>query len=168
VAAALAFRGGDGGSNARETAELRTLVDRIENVLAQSAQGRTEIAGALAAGLRCTISHREAAARIASVADNRQSILDQLSGFQTPTQEADEVLSLLQQSLQHSIEADRHYRDGFSALPPASPCPLPPGHAFDLARASNAEASAAKKRFVAAFDPLARRFGRRAWSAGEI
>ena len=170
LAAALLLRAADdrSGSSGREAAELRTLVDRIENVLTQSAAGRAEIAGALAAGLECTISHREAGARIASVADNRQSVLDQLSGFQAPTQEADEILSLLQQSLQHSIEADRHYRDGFFALPPTSPCPLPAGHAFDLARASNANATAAKKRFVAAFDPLARRFGRRAWSAGEI
>jgi hypothetical protein len=39
---------------------------------------------------------------------------------------------------------------------------------FRLARALDESASAAKRRFVEAFDPLARRFGRRRWSAGEF
>jgi serine/threonine-protein kinase len=165
LAAVLVLRGGS-GSNAAETAELRTLVDRVENVLGQAAAGRVEISSALAAGLHCTISHREAAVRIASVADNRQSVLDQLGGLQAPTPEADRMVTLLQQSLQHSIEADRHYRDAFFAAPPG--CPVRNGDALRLARASDASATAAKRRFVAVFDPLAERFGSRTWSAGDF
>jgi hypothetical protein len=170
LAAVLVLRGAEGGSgtSAAEAAELRTLVSRIENVLTQAAAGRREIAAALTAGFECTISHREAGTRIASVADNRQSVLDQLSGFRAPTREADQVVTLLQQSLQHSIEADRHYRDGFFAVPSGTRCPLHVNRGFTLARESDVSATAAKRRFVAAFDPLARRFGRRTWSAGEI
>jgi predicted Ser/Thr protein kinase len=167
VAAFLATRESDGGANS--AAELRPFVNRIENVLEQSAAGRREIATALTGGFNCSISPREAGTRIESVADNRQSILQQLGSLQAPTGQADNVVTLLQQSLQHSIEADRHYRDGFFAVAEAKAgCPLPPNANFRLAGRSDAQATAAKKRFAAAFDPLAERLHRRVWSAGEI
>jgi hypothetical protein len=140
------------------------FVDRVENVLRQSADGRREIRAALSAGLRCSISASEAARRIGSVADNRQSVLDQLGGLATPTQRAADAATLLQRALQASIEADRHYRDGFRAVRNAR-CPVPRNRDFRLAASSDAQATAAKRRFVTAFDPLARRFGRRIWTA---
>jgi serine/threonine protein kinase len=146
-------------------AELAPFVNRIENVLTQSASGRQEIASALDAGLHCRISNAEAARRIDSVADNRQSVLQQLGSLTGPTGEADRVVTLLQQSLQHSIEADRHYRDGFRST---DTCPLPKNPSFTLAAGSDRKATTAKELFVARFDPLARRLGRRAWSAGEF
>jgi serine/threonine protein kinase len=165
VAGILATR--DGGTNT--TAELRPFVNRIENVLEQSAAGRREIATALRGGFDCSISPREAGRRIESVADNRQSILQQLGSLRAPTGQADDVVTFLQQALQHSIEADRHYRDGFVAVAEGkSGCPLPPDPNFRLARSSDVRATAAKKRFTAAFDPLAERLHRRVWSAGEI
>ena len=168
AAAVIALAGSDGGSNT-DTARLRTFVDRIENVLEQSAAGRDEIDSALKAGVNCSISPHEAGQRIDSVADNRQSILQQLGSLQTPTREADDVVTLLQQALQQSIEADRHYRDGFfSAVEPKRDCPLPPNPNFRLAAESDTRATAAKNRFVAAFDPLAQRFHRRTWSVSEI
>ena len=66
-----------------------------------------------------------------------------------------------------AIEADRHYRDGFFSVPRPG-CPLPRNANFDLASKSDAQATAAKRRFVAAFDPLAGRFDRRVWSASEF
>ena len=153
-----------GGSAA---AKLQTLVDRIENVLGQSAAGRRELATALTAGFNCSISPSAAGQRIASVADSRQRILDQLGSLQAPTQQADEAVRLLRLALQRSIEADRHYRDGFLSLVTTG-CPLPTNPSFELAKKSDVLASAAKQRFVAAFDPLAIRFHRRTWSANEI
>lgn len=155
-------------TGAPAAAELRTFVDRIENVLKQSAAGRRELGAALTAGFDCSISAREAGRRIARVVDKRQSILNQLGNLQTPTQQAVDVVTLLQRALQQSIEADRHYRDGFFAVAPSTSCPLPPNRNFELARKSDARATAAKERFVAAFDPLAKRFHRRTWSASEI
>jgi len=163
--AVLATRGSHNSPPA--SAKLRTFVDRIENVLQQSADGRHEIAAALAAGFNCSVSPHEAGQRIASVADNRQSILEQLGTLQTPTPQADDVVTVLQQALQQSIEADRHYRDGFFAVQ-ATRCPLPTNSSFRLAAQSDARATTAKKQFVAAFDPLAARFGRRTWSEAEI
>jgi serine/threonine protein kinase len=164
--AILATRGsGESGSS---TSDLLPFVNRIENVLQQSASGRTEIASALQAGLDCSITPDEAARRIDSVADNRQSILQQLSGYTAPTSQTDELVTNLQRALQHSIEADRHYRDGFLGFPPNATCPLPASSSFDLASRSDREATAAKTLFVAGFDPLARRLSRRTWTAAEF
>jgi Protein kinase domain len=163
AAAGLSLHGS--GSDGQD-AKLRTFVDRIENVLEQSAGGREQISAALDAAFDCSMAPRAAGRQIASVADNRQSILLQLGTFQTPTEQADEVVTLLQGALQHSIEADRHYRDGLFAVAPT--CPLPRNASFRLAATSNAEATTAKKRFVRAFNPLADQFGRRTWSAGGI
>ena len=100
------------------------------------------------------------------MADNRQSILQQLGSLQAPTGQADDVVTLLQQALQHSIEADRHYRDGFFSIAQANVgCPVPPTASFRLAAQSNTRATSAKKRFVSIFNPLAGRFNRRTWSA---
>jgi serine/threonine protein kinase len=164
--AVLATRGSD-EPNAND-AELRPFVNRIENVLQQSAGGRSQISAALRAGLDCEITPEEAARRIDSVADNRQSVLQQVSGFTAPTTQADELLTTLQAALQHSIEADRHYRDAFIGFPPNATCPLPASPDFDLATRSDREATLAKERFVADFDPLAERLGQRRWTAAEF
>jgi serine/threonine-protein kinase len=170
AAAVLVTRGssGESGTDGPTAVQLLTFVDRIENVLQQSAGGRQEIGAALASGLKCSISAREAGRRIASVADNRQSILEQLGALQTPTAQAGSLVTLLQQALQESIETDRHYRDGFLAIQATAACPLPTNPSFELAAKSNARATAAKERFVAAFNPLAERLQRRKWLASEF
>ena len=163
-------RGSGGGSNppARpaDVTGLRTFVDRVENVLEQSAAGRREVAAALTAGSRCAISPQETGRRIASVADNRQSVLEQLGGLRAPTADAAAAVTLLQRALQDSIEADRHYRDGFLAVTNAR-CPVPQNQDFQLASAMDVRATKAKQQFVKAFNPLAKRFGRRTWTAGQ-
>ena len=166
--AAVTLTRDSGGVSTTEgsvSADTGTFVDRIENVLEQSAAGRREIRAALNAGLSCSISPDEAARRISSVADNRQSILQQLGSLQTPTQETDGIVTLLQRALQQSIEADRHYRDGFLEIQAGMRCPLPSNPSFELAAKSDKLATVAKKRFVAAFDPLARERDRPTWSA---
>jgi Protein kinase domain len=148
-------------------AEVRTFVDRVENVLTQSSAGRKEIGAALTAGFDCTIAPGDAARRIASVADNRQSILVQLGTLDAPTPETEEAVTLLQSALQHSIEADRHYRDGFLAVAPGE-CAKPDAPDFVRAAASNHRADAAKEAFAERFNELARGAGRKTWSPDEI
>jgi DNA-binding winged helix-turn-helix (wHTH) protein len=168
AAVVLGTTGSENGARTTKaaTAKERTFVDRVENVLEQAESGRQEIRVALTAGLNCSISPHEAGQRIASVADNRQSILGQLGNLQTPTQQAADAVTFLQQALQQSIEADRHYRDGFfTTAQTNSGCPVPSNASFRLAAESNARATSAKKRFVSIFNPLAGRFHRRTWSA---
>jgi serine/threonine-protein kinase len=164
LAAVLATRSSHGGAG---SAKLRTFVERVENVLEQSASGRQEISSALTAGLNCSISPGDAAQRIASVADNRESILVQLGNFATPNADADRVVTLLQRALQLSIEADRHYRDGFATVTRTT-CPLQRNADFTLAARADAQATKAKQRFAVAFDPLASRYGLRTWTARDF
>ena len=169
AAIVIATRGHGSGHAQASTALQRTFVDRVENVLEQAQEGRREIATALAAGFNCTISPHEAGQRIASVADNRQSILGQLGIFAPPSQPADDAVTFLQQALQQSIEADRHYRDAFfEAAQSGAGCPPPQNASFRLAASSNARATSAKRRFVAVFNPLASRFGRQTWAPAEF
>ena len=168
VVAVLVTRNSEGSSTTQAPTDtgIGTFVDRIENVLEQSAAGRREIRAALSSGFGCSISPDEAARRISSVADNRQSILQQLGSLEAPTPETEEIVTLLQRALQQSIEADRHYRDGFLEVQAGTRCPLTRTAGFDLAAKSDKLATVAKKRFVAAFNPFARENGRPTWSAG--
>ena len=74
----------------------------------------------------------------------------------------------MQDAFRESLAADRHYRDGFLAAGAGTRCPVPTNSGFELAKRSDARATAAKQRFVAAFNVLAKRVNRRTWSAGEI
>jgi alpha-tubulin suppressor-like RCC1 family protein len=149
------------------TAALRSFADRIGGILRQSAAGRRALARALTAGFTCASPHRMTAARVDRVVANRRGLLRQLATLEAPGAHAGQAVRLLRQALQHSVEADVLYRDGFRALG-TSGCPLPPNRSFTLARRSDTSASAAKRRFVAVYNPLARRVGRRTWSADEI
>ena len=145
---------------------LAPFVDRIENVLRQSASGRQEIARTLSDAAGCKISNADAARRIGSVAENRQSILQQLGSLTAPTPATDQMATLLQRSLQNSIEADRHYHDAYLS---SSTCPIPiPNPNFTLAAASDRRATTAKELFVARFDPLATSLHRKTWTAAQF
>ena len=148
-----------------DDASLAPFVDRVENMLTQSAAGRREIAAALSDANKCKTSNAAAAERIDSVATNRQSILQQLGSMTAPTPATDRMLTLLQRGLQNSIEADRHYGAGLRS---SASCPAPKNPNFTLAAASDRAATTAKELFVARFDPLATSLHRRAWSAGEF
>jgi hypothetical protein len=167
LAAAGAFwlhgRGGGDG-------QLRTFVDRVENLLEQSSSGRADVGAAIAAGLKCEISPRLAAERITSAAEgNRQSVLLQLGPLPQPTAAARQAITKLQLAIAKSIEADRHYRDGFVAVG-ATPRPCTFAQNADFAQAGrfDQQATAAKVQFVDLFNPLAARFGARRWKAGEF
>jgi len=164
IAAVLVTR----GSGTEGQAADQAFLDRMGNVLDQSAAGRREIRDALTAGRNCSISPSEAARRIASVADNRQSILGQLGALPTPTPETATLVTLLQRALQESIEADRHYRDGFLALGDTATCPLPGNRDFDLAAQVDRRATAAKVRFAKAYNRLARQNGAPTWSPDDF
>ena len=148
-----------------EATSLAPFVDRVENVLEQSASGRQEIARALSDASQCKTSNADVARRIGSVAENRQGILQQLGSLTAPTPATDRMLTLLQRSLQNSIEADRHYHDAYLS---SSTCPIPKNPSLVLAAASDRRATTAKELFVGQFDRLATRLDRKAWTAGQF
>jgi predicted Ser/Thr protein kinase len=157
---------GRGGSDD----QLRTFVDRVENLLDQSSSGRADVSAAIAAGLKCSIPPRLAAERIGSAAEgNRQSVLLQLGTVPQRTAAERLAITRLQRAIGKSIEADRHYGDFFTAVGVTPhPCAFPQNADFAQASRFDRQATAAKVAFVDLFDPLAARFGARQWKASEF
>jgi hypothetical protein len=157
VAATLLLRGGG-------NSELQSFVLKMENFLAQSRPGRKQVRGTIQAALSCKLSPATTEARLDSVTRNRQSLLDQIAALHVPPgREALRASDLLQTAIAASIAVDGFYRDWFRAHPTCPRGSPPPS-----LRAADARATKLKQRFLAAFNPLARRFGQREWKVDEF
>ena len=167
AAGAAAVALSHGGSSPPNDHELRTFVSRLENFLAQSRDGRRAVTAAVDDGFHCRLTPREAAEHLNRVQRNRQSLLQQIAAVGVPDDAgARQASDLLQKAAQASITADWHYRDWFLAQERCGP----PDDSPELRNALVADrrATLAKRSFVAEFNPLARRVGERAWTAGEF
>src|SRR5947208_2462373 len=164
AAIALTVGGSSGNSS---SAELRSFVDKLENFLVQSRDGRRTVAAAVGGASRCTLSPSAAVTRLNQVQRNRQSLLQQAAALAVPnTEQALRASDLLQQSIHASFTADGHYSDWLAGRKRCGP----PGKSPELtaAHAADAQATRTKRMFVDAFNPLARRFHRRTWAADEF
>jgi len=171
VAAALVARDNDTKGAApppttnHSQAQLRSFVFTLENFLQQSHEGRVEALRVLRGAFDCSLSPGVAAAQLDSVQENRQSLLEQLAALHVP--ENDEALRIsdrLQKASHASIAADWIYRDWLrtkTACVRGSKTPA-------AARRADARATALKHRFLAVFNPVAARLGRRTWDADEL
>lgn len=151
-------------------ADYKEYMGRIENILQQSAAGRGQV-GPLVTGVEngCQVSPQDASAQIRTVIDNRTSVLNQLAGLSVaPNSEAQNIYSLLQQSLQSSINADTQYKawmdylynDYYYTFPVGCPNGSPPKNgSFSTAQSDDANSTNLKTQFVAAFNPVATRLG---------
>jgi hypothetical protein len=166
LAALLAREGGGSTpSPPRTNPQLRAFVYKIENLLAQSHDGRVAVGRALAGAFDCSLPPQVAAAQLDGVQQNRQSLLDQLAALHVPAGEAALKSSdLLQQAMHASIAADWIYRDW---LRRQADCPRG-AHLPAAGRRLDARATRRKQEFLSAFDPLARRFGRHIWRADQF
>jgi sugar lactone lactonase YvrE len=147
---------------------VATLANRIELFLSQMASGRTKLKLALARALSCSISARTAAVQVGEVAVSRQRILSLLSKLGAPTRQAAQIKTRLQIALTHSIAADIHYRDWLARQGTRCATMTPSTPDLAAAQREDVQATAAKRRFVAAFNPLARQLHLRTWSADAI
>jgi hypothetical protein len=159
---------GSGGNKeppTRGNTQLRSFVFTLENFLEQSHEGRTTVTRVLAGAFDCSLSPDVAAAQLDGVQENRQSLLQQLAALRVPdTDEALDAADLLQKASHASISADWIYRDwlrGRNACPKGT---RPPASALRADR----RATRLKQKFLARFNPLARRFGRRTWRANQF
>jgi len=168
VIAAIALTGGgSSGTNKSGSGELRSFVDKLENFLGQSHDGRLEVAAAIGGAVNCKLTPAVALARLDRVQRNRQSLLQQAAALSVPsTQEALNASDLLQKSVHASFAADGHYSDWLAGRKRCGP----PDNSPDLeaARAADKTATKTKRMFVAAFNPLASRLHERVWSANEF
>jgi DNA-binding SARP family transcriptional activator len=167
AAAVIALVARDGSSSPKPPAdaELRSFVFTLENFLQQSHDGRASVMQVLAGAFDCSLSPKVAAAQLDSVQENRQSVLEQLAALRVPDNgTALHVSDLFQKASHSSIAADWIYRDWLRTKSTCVRGSKPPAAA---ARA-DARATAQKRRFLAAFNPLAARYGRRTWHADEF
>jgi DNA-binding SARP family transcriptional activator len=167
IAAVALTWGGSSGTSASGSGELRSFVDKLENFLGQSRDGRLDVAAAVSGAFNCKLSPQAALARLDRVQRNRQSLLQQAAALSVPnTQAALNASDLLQKSVHASFTADGHYSDWLAGRKRCGP----PDRSPDLkaARAADKTATRTKRLFVAAFDPLARRLHERVWSANEF
>jgi DNA-binding SARP family transcriptional activator len=168
VAAALLVHNGSdrrAAPPARPRPQLRSFVFTVENFLDQSHEARVEVTRVLRGAFDCSLSPQVAAAQLDGVQESRQSLLEQLAALHVPDGDAPlRAADLLQKAGHASLAADWSYRDWLrtrskcvrgSKPPPAAP-------------RADARATALKTRFLAAFDPLARQFGKRIWQPDEF
>src|SRR5919201_1424321 len=144
---------GDGNS------ELQVFVVKLEGFLDQSRTGRDDVKRAITGAFSCKLSPAATETKLDSVQRNRQSLLDQLAALHVPPgREALRASDLLQKAIAASIAVDGVYRDWFRAHPSCPRGSPPPS-----LQAADARATKLKQQFLAAFNPLARRFGQRVW-----
>jgi DNA-binding SARP family transcriptional activator len=164
---ALVLTRGGGSSDANAATDLRTYVSRVENLLVQSREGRRNVTAALSGVVHCRLGPHAAIERLNRVQRNRQSLLQQLAALTVPAHAgAERSANLLQQAEQRSITADWHYRDWLARR--TSCGRTKPSPDLHEAWVADRAATRAKRQFVAAFNPLAQRFHRRAWQATEF
>ena len=167
-----------GAAKASRDVALRTFLIRTQNdILDQSQYGRQDIVNAVNGVNGMTMNPNDAANQIQSVQSNRQSLLDQLSAMNVPDDSrATGLLSLLQQSLQHSIEADRDYAAWMNDIynyywedPVGYMGNVPHTADYNAAVSQSAMANAAKSSFCSRYNRLARLFGlKHDWQASQI
>jgi DNA-binding SARP family transcriptional activator len=162
LGAYLALRG-DGGAGAKETTaapDTKAFVVKVENLLEQAHEGRLAVRAAVQAAVRCEVPLREAAGNIEDVRANRQSLLQQVTALPVPDDpEAQRTVTLLHRALAAAFAADLGYRRDILR---ATSCPP------KLRTGPGERSHRLKAAFVAAFNPLARRYGLETWSADAI
>jgi len=167
-----------GARKARSDAALRLFLLRVQNdILNQSQYGRKDLVAAVGGVQGMTLNPDDAATTIDSVRSNRQSLLDQLSAMDVPNdRRATKLCDLLQQSLQHSIEADRYFAawmhgvyNYYYAEPQGYLGNVPLDGNYHKAVSQSSMAGVSKSRFCRAYNPIALRFDlRHNWQAGQL
>jgi hypothetical protein len=154
----------------------RTFVTKVDQVLSQSASGRSEIIDVINRTQQCMLAPDDASRQINSVANNRQSLLDQVAALDPPTEPLRQLQITLQEALRHSQEADRHFADwvsneaGWYFTWPVG-ClggDMPTDSFHDTAVSDSALASDAKARFCTSYNRWARQYGLASRTPGEI
>jgi DNA-binding SARP family transcriptional activator len=160
LGAYLALRGDGGAKENTAVPETKAFVVKVENLLEQAHEGRVAVRAAVQAAVRCEVPLREAAGNIEDVRANRQSLLQQVTALPVPDDpDAQRTVTLLHRALAAAFAADLGYRRDILR---ATSCPP------KLRTGPGERSRRLKAAFVAAFNPLARRFGLRTWTADAI
>jgi hypothetical protein len=160
------YRGSTGAP--KTSGALSVFMSRLEADLAQLASGRATLTAALVGVRNCSIPPAAARLQLAGVVSNREQTLRALAHLGSPDARTAQLTTLLRLALSASIASDRDYEAWLARAKPGSGCPLPHDANYRRAQGEDAIATTAKKRFLAAFNPLARTLHLRTWSAATI
>jgi hypothetical protein len=158
-------------TSATSVAADQAAAGRMSALLEQSNSSRGQVAAAAQGLAACSLDAQQAAATFGAAAQARQTVLTSAAALDvTGLAEGPQLKGSLEQALQPSVEADRHFQAWAQQLA-ASGCT--PGHTtqsaeFAAANDASGRATAGKNAFVGAWNPVAARYGLRQWAAGDI
>jgi hypothetical protein len=153
------------------TADLRQVATQIDTMLDTSEASRTRLNESIIQPfLSCSLSANDAVTQIGQVISDRQTLQASVQQLQASTtdQTAISLLSQLSQALGYSISSNQLYRTWFQANVGQSCSTTLGTDSRSQGDALGTQASSAKAAFVAAYNPVAARFGLRARSADRI
>jgi hypothetical protein len=158
-------------TSATTAAADRAAAERLSALLEQSSNSRGQVAAAVQGAAACSLDPRQASATFGAAAQARQSVLTSAAALDvTGLAEGPQLKGLLQQALQHSVEADQDFQAWADELASrgCNPSGATQSGSFVAANAASGRATAAKTAFVGAWNPVATRYGLRQWAAGDI
>jgi len=160
----------DGGTEPARAAATRLtprqFVGRLEPLLVRSASDRARISTAVTAVAACTLDPGTAGAQVAQTVRGRRAVLRQVRRLRPPNAQTRRAAALLARSMSTSAAAGTSYGRWIAAANGA--CPKRTGPDYASALAANVQAQSAKAAFARTYNPIARRFGRRTYTAGQF
>ncbi|MGZ4693553.1 MAG: hypothetical protein ACXWA3_07990 [Acidimicrobiales bacterium] len=169
--------------------DLRGVVQRLDVLLQSSARARSDVVDVVAkVSAGCELEPYQAGNTMYTAEQSRQQVISELSALQvTGNQQADKLVAQLLAAIQSSQHANQHYLAWIENVyaqyyydntvwdettgQATTTCPGPPpktSQDWTDATAASSEATAAKKAFVAAYNPVAQQFDVRTWSETEF
>jgi hypothetical protein len=146
------------GATAADAGRAEALA--IAALVAKSGSARKQVIDAVNGVSNCSVDPLDGENAMTAAADTRQQVLDGISGVPGGLPEAGAVLAPLQEAMRQSIDANRAF-GAWMGFVHVQGCngKAPVNNDFADANAASARATAAKKAFVAAWNPIAARYG---------
>jgi len=140
---------------------------RIEALLEQNSGARAPVASAVQGVSGCSLDPAQGASAVSAAIQTRQAVLGQVTSLDVAAlPEGAQLRDLFTQALQHSIEADQHFVAWMTGMGSTGCTTNTPE--FAAATAASGAATASKQAFVAAWAPVANRFGLRQWAEPDL
>jgi hypothetical protein len=140
------------------------FVRQLDVILVNSAESRGKLSDALTALSTCS-DPAPVEAQISAIADDRKDEIDQVSQLDPSAADATAMKSTLLDALTNSRASDLTYANLVSAMDRCAPL----GASASAAEVTDQAASAAKRKFVAAYNPVAAGYGLRSdWTEDQI
>jgi hypothetical protein len=160
------------GTATASPASAREVMAVLGSYLARSASVRPDVQRAVDGVRTCALSPTSGWEELQQAIGTRQDILDRL-GTMSPggLPDGTRLISALATAMRDSIQADRYYQNWMTNFENSGAvCPTDPSQdsAYRAGQDASAAATTAKQEFTDIWNPLAPRYGQRAYSSGDF